>query len=938
MKDEAAISRPSTRQKYPTIEEEKKDITGPGNQVFKVESAHFTLKEQEEHTRLPRTHESSHKEAYRRSATHRENSSKRLDGNQRSSSKRIAETAEAVEGGKETYKENRRKSMKSSQKRSSSRRENFSKRLEGNQRSSSKRIAESTEPNASDEAEQIRPKDNRRRYMSITEKSSKQVTHSNRQSSTRHLSRTTGEVQNGHINDDKQQYSESSRRRHSHKEYYRKRPSLSKRESSKRMAHKDDENVTAVATTQEGLGESESRSRRPRESSRNLVLREEEDTFIDPPNGASMSSPRRTNHRRESSRHLPHSQQRSSSHRIDREEVSIPGPIIRQQEEEEKQTMSDENRNRGERNSQVLTSSHRALRNDFAASQERSSMRSMQSSSVWHREMPLPYPEENPPSSGMAPPILQGKAGTEGLPMQVANQFPVQDEENTRRRKSAKKEKRKKRRVREGRNRCFYVIACILVAIIIAVGVWQWLTVLKEKEDESNATAATQIAIPATIAPMQPSKQPTDSPSIFSGQPTLNPSFKPSGSPTMVPSNIPTQSPTTQFPSSAPSEISKRVYDIVLANAKFGGSEFLDTGTYQSKALNWLMSESADIYERQSGLGVEELVLQLYALSCLFYATNEVPNTITDVLDITVSQWSISGGWLESVSSGGCDWSGIICDVNGRVEKLSLPEYGLTGSIPHEMVMLEQSLTYLDLFNNAVYNSGDSGNKFLGQLTSLEYLYLGGTYFEYNGIPSGIGQLTRLVELDISYVSWFGPLGPSPWSQLTNLEYLVLNGNVFNTTLPPELLKLPKLEYLYAVESFLKGDLNFVSAMPNIRELWVDGNPFGSSVPTSLPQSLGSFSASNCGLIGAVPPSLGELSGLTHLWLNDNKLSQTIPTQLGSLSKLQTLSLTGNNLSGSMPSEVCIKRNAFVGKLTVAEVDTASVGCSSDCCTCCGTD
>jgi hypothetical protein len=381
-----------------------------------------------------------------------------------------------------------------------------------------------------------------------------------------------------------------------------------------------------------------------------------------------------------------------------------------------------------------------------------------------------------------------------------------------------------------------------------------------------------------------------------------------------------------------------RVRDIIISNARFGGTEFDESTSYQSKALEWLVTKSSSIYDRQSNLGVEEFVLQLFALSCLFYSTNNVPNAITDIWSSDPQGWTSSEGWLESISSGGCNWSGVFCDNDGFVEKLSLPEYGLTGSIPPEIVYLKRSLTYIDLYNNAVYNSGNAGNQFLGELTNLENLYLGGTYFEYNGIPSEIGRMTNLVELDISYVSWFGPLGASPWSQLTNLEYLALNGNVFNTSLPPELLSLPKLEYLYSVESFLQGDMDFVSAMPVIRELWVDSNPFGASIPSVLPQSLGSFSACDCNLVGTIPPSLGGLSNLIHLWLNGNNLTERIPTELGRLAKLETLSLSGNELTGDMPNEICTKRNQFLGNLQVVEVNTASVTCSDDCCTCCSDD
>ena len=58
------------------------------------------------------------------------------------------------------------------------------------------------------------------------------------------------------------------------------------------------------------------------------------------------------------------------------------------------------------------------------------------------------------------------------------------------------------------------------------------------------------------------------------------------------------------------------------------------------------------------------------------------------------------------------------------------------------------------------------------------------------------------------------------------------------------------------------------------------------------------------GINGIVPPELGELNGLTYLYLNDNRLTGTIPAELGRLSNLRSLNLAVNRLSGSIPTEL----------------------------------
>ena len=58
------------------------------------------------------------------------------------------------------------------------------------------------------------------------------------------------------------------------------------------------------------------------------------------------------------------------------------------------------------------------------------------------------------------------------------------------------------------------------------------------------------------------------------------------------------------------------------------------------------------------------------------------------------------------------------------------------------------------------------------------------------------------------------------------------------------------------------------------------------------------------GLIGKIPPELGELTHLERLDLAMNRLSGEIPVELGSLSNLQELALFKNQLRGAVPPEL----------------------------------
>lgn len=90
------------------------------------------------------------------------------------------------------------------------------------------------------------------------------------------------------------------------------------------------------------------------------------------------------------------------------------------------------------------------------------------------------------------------------------------------------------------------------------------------------------------------------------------------------------------------------------------------------------------------------------------------------------------------------------------------------------------------------------------------------TYFDYDGIPAAIGQLTNLQHLDIAYTLFFGPIRPEAFVNLKQLQILDMGGNAYNQSLPSELTTLPLLENLYCDNAFLAGTLDFIADMQSI--------------------------------------------------------------------------------------------------------------------------
>ena len=96
------------------------------------------------------------------------------------------------------------------------------------------------------------------------------------------------------------------------------------------------------------------------------------------------------------------------------------------------------------------------------------------------------------------------------------------------------------------------------------------------------------------------------------------------------------------------------------------------------------------------------------------------------------------------------------------------------------------------------------------------------------------------------------------------------------------------------------GDLS------NLRHLYLDDNDLTGPIPPELGDlgNLRHLYLDDNDLSGPIPPELGNLSNLRYLYLDDNDLSGPIPPELGDLGNLRSLYLNDNDLSGPIPPEL----------------------------------
>ena len=162
----------------------------------------------------------------------------------------------------------------------------------------------------------------------------------------------------------------------------------------------------------------------------------------------------------------------------------------------------------------------------------------------------------------------------------------------------------------------------------------------------------------------------------------------------------------------------------------------------------------------------------------------------------------------------------------------------------------------------------------------------------WDGITvASLDGIQRVTELDMDGQGLNGTI-PAQLGELTGLRELRLAwGNQLTGSIPPQLGRLTRLTFLNLAANHLSGSIppELGSIGPQLTHLVL-------SAPQPLPNGVG--------LTGSIPAQLGNLSGLTSLYLDGNRLTGSIPPRLGRLLKLSWLHLTRNQLTGAIPTQL----------------------------------
>jgi len=260
----------------------------------------------------------------------------------------------------------------------------------------------------------------------------------------------------------------------------------------------------------------------------------------------------------------------------------------------------------------------------------------------------------------------------------------------------------------------------------------------------------------------------------------------------------------------------------------------------------------------------KDLDLPLFGL-WMFYFSTDGPN------------WEINTNWASSEYDR-CQWYGIMCSSDNQVERITLTQNRLKGTLPQELFLVT-SLTSLDLNSNNLWGT----------------------------VPPEIQYLASMRQLVLANNVLSGSCPPSIWA-LTNLEVLNIENNDLTGHIDEDsgIFDLTKLEVLSLLGLNMKGSIpTQIGYLSRLSSLDVSLNFFESTLPTEigLLSYLRLLNLSGVGLMGKVPTQIGHLTQLQVFWINDNLLSGQIPSEIGLLSKLRDLGLAKNQFSGSIPFE-----------------------------------
>ncbi|MGF1534634.1 MAG: leucine-rich repeat domain-containing protein [Bernardetiaceae bacterium] len=324
------------------------------------------------------------------------------------------------------------------------------------------------------------------------------------------------------------------------------------------------------------------------------------------------------------------------------------------------------------------------------------------------------------------------------------------------------------------------------------------------------------------------------------------------------------------------------------------------------------------------------------------------------------------------------NWQGVARNSEGRVIQVQLNGRRLRGTLPPEMVLL-QELLVIDLSNNQLQGNLNpfwafekllslnlsknafadtlsqnlsrlrnlrildlSHNQLEGELPEalfdllpLRVLHLSHNRFEGN-LPPAIGQLTQLESLEIAHNQFRGVL-PEQWHQLRRLQSLKLHHNNLTGTLPTTWGALASLKHLQINNNRIGGTIpDTWHALTQLTHVYLNNNSFREGIVPALNAwtQLRELYAQQNAFSDRFSEFRRRLPDLQKLDLSQNQLKGVLATAFSETKKLQYLNLSRNQLENILTVDIFtlgqlryadLSHNQFVGSIPEAFSNLASL-------------
>uniref|UniRef100_A0A6N2KGZ9 Uncharacterized protein n=1 Tax=Salix viminalis TaxID=40686 RepID=A0A6N2KGZ9_SALVM len=187
----------------------------------------------------------------------------------------------------------------------------------------------------------------------------------------------------------------------------------------------------------------------------------------------------------------------------------------------------------------------------------------------------------------------------------------------------------------------------------------------------------------------------------------------------------------------------------------------------------------------------------------------------------------------------------------------------------------------------------------LRNLSSLEELYLYGCSLDENSLQS-LGALPSLKNLSLQSLSGVVPF--QGFLNLKNLELLDLSGNTLNSSIFQAIGKMTSLKTLMLQGCSLNGQLPTTQGFLNLKNLELFDMSYSTLNSSNIFKTIGTMTSlktlmlNDCSLNGQLSTGLCDLNHLEDLDISSNDLSGFLPPCLANLTSLQQLDLSSNHL------------------------------------------